>query len=94
MLTKADTVKAGEEGKWFGVLRNQTFPIAHGYYITRQPSTEERKRGMQWEEARAQEVAFLTNRDCCWNKEDKRRLGTENLVHALSKQLSVMIAKR
>ena len=93
MLTKADTVKPREEGKWFNVVRNREFPLDHGYYITRQPSTEERQDGIQWEDARAQETVFFGNESCCWSRENKDRLGTDNLIKALSKRLSRMIAQ-
>jgi hypothetical protein len=93
VLTKADTVKPGEEGKWFSVIRNQEFPLDHGYYITRQPSTKERQDGIRREQATAQETAFFSSESCFWSKESKNRLGTENLAQALSKRLSRMIGQ-
>ena len=86
-------MKSREEGQWFSVFRNQEFPINHGYYITRQPSTEERQDGIEWEQARTQETAFFKDPKCCWIKEDNSRLGVEKLVQALSRRLSIMIAK-
>jgi hypothetical protein len=87
-------VKEGEEAKWFAVFRNQTFPIEHKYYITRLPETVQRQRGMTWEQGRVQEKDFFGRNTCIWKNEAKDRQGTDKLVLALSKRLSIMINKR
>lgn len=34
VLTKADTVEAGEENGWISVLRNEKNPLRHGYFVS------------------------------------------------------------
>jgi hypothetical protein len=61
--------------------------------MTRQPSTEEREENMTWEEGRVQERLFFESQ-WPWCEEEKTKLGTDNLIMALSEVLSRMIAKR
>lgn len=98
VLTKADWVKEGEEQQWLDVLRNDPkahFPIEHGYYMTLRPSTDQRKQNMSWDYAQAQELEFFKSKEpWCLQESLKTRLGTNNLIPALCKLLSGMIADR
>ena len=100
-----DLIQKGEEGPWPAVFHNETIPLKYGYYIAKQPETEERKDGMIWQTARAKEKEFFNKFVASWpkRKEWKQwrdvkgwedRLGTENLSKALSTVLSRMIANR
>jgi hypothetical protein len=55
-------------------------------------TTEQRAKGITWMNGRLQEHAFFDKKP--WCDLDKSRLGTQNLVLALSSQLSKMILER
>jgi hypothetical protein len=96
-LTKADLVPAGELGQWMKILQNDSkgeHHLLHGYYVTRQLSTEEREKGII-ERGEAKEIErnfFLA--DSVWRGVDQNRLGTWNLANALSGHLTNMIRER
>jgi len=46
VLTKADLVPNGEHDQWLQIVRNNgEHRLTHGYYLTRQLTTEQRKAG-------------------------------------------------
>jgi len=87
-------VQPREHKKWIPVLRGLEHKIKHGYYITRQRSTEQVQEGKSWEDGRIQERGYFASRVGPWHNEDKERLGTEKLVAALSQMLEGMISER
>jgi hypothetical protein len=48
-----------EEDQWLDILRNGKFPIEHGYYMTKQLSTKDRKKNMTWEEGAGTRTRIL-----------------------------------
>jgi len=68
--------------------------LKHGYYVTRQLSTEQVQEGKSWEDGRDQERAFFSDKNRPWGTEDPERLGTEKLVTAVSRMLENMISER
>jgi hypothetical protein len=62
--------------------------------MTSQPSTEQVRAGMSWEEGRVQESKYFSCMKGPWHNENKERLGTKNLVAALSKELEKMMLER
>ena len=93
VLTKPDRVDKHDEKNWIKMLRNESYKTAYGYYVTMHMTTEQLRQNMPWEKARAKEQEFLET-EAPWCHEDKSRLGTEQLVKALSSRLSHMIEKR
>jgi hypothetical protein len=61
--------------------------------MTKQPSTKDRGEKLTWKDGRDQEEEFF-KWQTPWCNEEKRKLGTHNLMLALSEVLSGMIAKR
>jgi hypothetical protein len=94
VLTKADTVLPREHGPWIKILRGFQHKIKHGYYMTSQLSTEQVQQGKSWEDGRVQEPKYFASKTGPWRDEDPKRLGTENLVAALSKELKKMMSER
>ena len=66
VLTKADTVQPGEYEPWIKILRNLEHKIRYGYYMTRQLTTDQVKRGMTWEEGRTQEREYFVSKNHPW----------------------------
>jgi Dynamin central region len=94
VLTKVDRIGDGEHEDWIDLLQDRTERLTHGYYATCQPSTAKRTEGeVTWKEARKMESAFFTTPEL-WSSVNKSRLGTSNLMLALSLQLTKMIQKR
>jgi len=96
VLTKADilALRSDEEQElWRKIVQNRTYPLKHGYYVTRLCNSDELKNDLSWEEIRRKERDFFSSRGA-WSSVPKTRLGTENLTEALSALLENMIAKR
>lgn len=90
---KADCMKAGEEQQWPDVLRNKTFTLEYGYYMTLGIATDERKKGIDHEAGRQSERDFFEEKKL-WNNEFKERSGTDKLIDTLIEILSSMIKAR
>jgi hypothetical protein len=93
VLTKADTLEKSTEGVWLEIINGIAHPATYGYYVTRLMSPHERARNMSWGRSRRREDRFFQKR--LWRGvQENERLGTENLVAALSSQLTKMISAR
>ncbi|KAF9516697.1 hypothetical protein BS47DRAFT_1371660 [Hydnum rufescens UP504] len=93
VLTKPDTLQAGEEKIWKEILEGRRHRLAHGYYITKQPSPMELQANVQHKEARRIESDFFKHHET-WSRCDsstKSRMGTAKLGQSLSKLLSERI---
>ncbi|TID20701.1 dynamin family protein [Venturia nashicola] len=93
VLTKPDRFQSDDrvEG-WLEVLRGEAFAKGHGYFVVKQPSQQELKKGVTHTEARAQEADFFASE--VWTSrfsgfED--RLGTSKLQEVLSEKLASLI---
>ncbi|KAG8941757.1 hypothetical protein FRC03_003997 [Tulasnella sp. 419] len=93
VLTKPDTLLAGEYGPWLEVLQNRRHSLRHGYYMTKHPSTDELSKKLSFEEARTREKDYFEDPTNPWWENDatRKRLGTRNLTASLSKLLSSLI---
>ena len=86
----------GDEDNWINFIRNEVETLNHGWFCVKQPDSQQLKRGVTWEEARANEAQFFAD----WVDKHPSlgdmtcQLGTENLVNRLSDILSELIAKR
>jgi hypothetical protein len=61
--------------------------------MTKHPSTKDRGEKLTWKEGRDLEEEFFKS-TMPWCNEEKKKLGTHNLMMALTDVLSGMIAKR
>jgi hypothetical protein len=85
----ADKASAVATKHWIEKFCSERTIIPNGYYVTRLPSSEQ---NMTVGESQIQEQRFFDKDP--WRLEDKDRLGTENLVLAVSERLSRMITTR
>lgn len=86
LLTKPDIVQAGEELRVMDVALNRVTTLLHGWFVVRNRSTEEAKRGdVTAEHRRRTERNFFKTTP--WNKLDKSRVGIESLEQYLRNML-------
>lgn len=96
VLTKPDRIPLGEESSWLAFIRNEKEPLENNWYCVKQPSSNDIKLGITWEEARAKEREFFSM-TYPWSELDamyQKYLKTVNLVDRLSAILSDLISKR
>ena len=86
LLTKPDIVQAGEELRVMDVALNRVTTLLHGWFVVRNRSTEEAKRGdVTAEQRRRIERNFF--KTAPWDKLDKSRVGIESLEQYLRNML-------
>ncbi|OCH96157.1 hypothetical protein OBBRIDRAFT_719052 [Obba rivulosa] len=93
VITKPDTLPAGSTGsrrEWLEIFEGRSHQLKHGYYCTRQPDDDVRAQGQSEAEALAAEEAFFATSPIWSNTAQRNRLGTRNLVSALSEVLARM----
>ncbi|KAF8143506.1 P-loop containing nucleoside triphosphate hydrolase protein, partial [Mycena galopus ATCC 62051] len=96
VLTKPDRIPQGDEESWLPLIRNEQETLENNWYCVKQPSSQDLKQGITWEEARARENDFFTHTPP-WSKLDpiyQKYLRTTNLIDRLSSILSDLISKR
>ncbi|KAJ6565738.1 P-loop containing nucleoside triphosphate hydrolase protein [Mycena sp. CBHHK59/15] len=96
VLTKPDRIPRGDEGNWLPLIRNEQEVLENNWYCVKQPSSQDLKLGITWEEARARENDFFSLTPP-WSELDpmyQKYLRTSNLVDRLSSILSDLISKR
>ncbi|KAJ6564726.1 P-loop containing nucleoside triphosphate hydrolase protein [Mycena capillaripes] len=96
VLTKPDRIPRGDEESWLPLIRNEQEALENNWYCVKQPSSQDLKQGITWEEARARENDFFTITSP-WSELDpmyQKYLRTSNLVDRLSSILSDLISKR
>ncbi|KAJ7036791.1 P-loop containing nucleoside triphosphate hydrolase protein [Mycena alexandri] len=96
VLTKPDRIPRGDEESWLPLIRNEQETLKNNWYCVKQPSSQDLKQGMTWEEARAREHEFFSLTPP-WSELDpmyQKYLRTSNLVDRLSSILSELISKR
>lgn len=95
-LTKPDTVEKGDFHQWAAILRGQTHPVKHGYFVTKQPSQSSLDLGIDGTQARIEEENFFRN-ESPWKDEYRdlsNRFGTNNLANFLSRELGRLIREQ
>ncbi|KAJ7775530.1 P-loop containing nucleoside triphosphate hydrolase protein [Mycena metata] len=96
VLTKPDRIPHGDEESWLPLIRNEQETLENNWYCVKQPSSQDLKQGMTWEEARTREHEFFSLTPP-WSELDpmyQKYLRTSNLVDRLSSILSDLISKR
>ncbi|KAK7017181.1 P-loop containing nucleoside triphosphate hydrolase protein [Favolaschia claudopus] len=96
VLTKPDRIPRGDEESWLPLIRNEQEALENNWYCVKQPSSQDIKQGITWEEARARENDFFALTPP-WSELDplyQKYLRTINLVDRLSSILSDLISKR
>ncbi|KAJ7288890.1 P-loop containing nucleoside triphosphate hydrolase protein [Mycena rebaudengoi] len=96
VLTKPDRIPSGDEESWLPLIRNEQEVLANNWYCVKQPSSQDLKQGMTWEQARARENDFFSITPP-WSELDsmyQKYLRTSNLIDRLSSILSDLISKR
>jgi hypothetical protein len=94
VLTKADLVPNREHDQWLQILRNNgDHRLTHGYYVTRQLTTEQRQaKYTTLDETGESEDKYFENHQV-WSRVNSSLRGTSNLTNALSRHLAIMIQK-
>ncbi|TFK21928.1 hypothetical protein FA15DRAFT_597001 [Coprinopsis marcescibilis] len=96
VLTKPDRIPTGEEYNWLPFIRNEREALEHNWYCVKQPSSNDIKNNVTWEEARQRENDFFSS-TAPWSELEsyyQKHLRTSNLVDRLSSVLSDLISKR
>lgn len=96
VLTKPDRIPIGEEASWLPFIRNEKESLENGWFCVKQPSSNELKQGLTWDDARAMENQYFSS-TAHWAELEgiyQCYLRTSNLVKRLSAVLSDLIAKR
>ena len=85
VLTKPDMLTDGDVGQFARVLRNEKFPLGHGYYVVLNNTRDD----ISSTEARDNEQAFFDNTPCFSNAlaDCVGRFGTSRLQHQASRIL-------
>ena len=95
VLTKPDRYTAPDRvAHWNEVLSGKSYKFGYGYYVARQPSSQEIAMGITHAQAREAESAFFESEQ--WKSRFhgfNERLGTRKLQIALSEMLSRLILK-
>ncbi|KDR69881.1 hypothetical protein GALMADRAFT_128490 [Galerina marginata CBS 339.88] len=96
VLTKPDRIPTGEESNWLPFIRGEKEPLENGWFSVKQPSSNDLKSKMTWDQARQKENEFFTSNPpwCELDAGYQKYLRTPNLVDRLSSILSDLISKR
>jgi ribosome biogenesis GTPase A len=95
VLTKADLVPNKEHDQWLQILRNSgEHRLIHGYYVTRQLTTEQREEGFTTLDETGESEDKYFERHPVWCRVNASLRGTSNLTNALSRHLAIMIQDR
>ncbi|KAG0146883.1 hypothetical protein CROQUDRAFT_656895 [Cronartium quercuum f. sp. fusiforme G11] len=94
VLTKPDTLQAGEEEIWLQIIKGEKLQhrLLNGYYVTRLPGPVESESSLTAQETRKLEENFFCQDP--WNNlpsEIRGRLGVPNLIQTLSNRLLELI---
>jgi len=95
-LTKPDRIPTGEETNWLPFIRNEKEPLVNNWFCVKQPSSNDLKSNLTWDQARKREDTFFSS-TAPWSELDsvyQKYLRTGNLVDRLSSILSDLISKR
>ncbi|KAJ7767691.1 P-loop containing nucleoside triphosphate hydrolase protein [Mycena metata] len=92
VLTKVDRIVEDMRPAWLETFHNKTRKLDNGWFAVKLPAGGD----IPWEEARTQEREFFRDNEP-WksiNREDRNRLGSEQLTQYISKLLSNLVAAR
>lgn len=91
VLTKPDTLQEREEGRWLDIMEGRLHQLAHGYYMTKQPTPADLDKGISHSEAReAEKIFFETNP--IWSRchsQTRSKMG----MHKLGIDLSILLSQ-
>ncbi|KAI5784408.1 dynamin [Pyronema domesticum] len=85
LLTKPDAVQIGDEQTVIDVARNRVINLTHGWYVVRNRSTDEVRKGVTAEGRLKNEKAFFATAP--WNTLEKSRVGIPALERRLRQLL-------
>lgn len=96
VLTKADTVQRGEHASCLELVEGRRHQLAYGFFVTKQPGTEDLAKNLTFQKARSAEAKFFDRVEPWMNLAPhvKRQLGTRHLVAFLSDRLGNYIAEK
>ncbi|KAF8152891.1 P-loop containing nucleoside triphosphate hydrolase protein [Pholiota molesta] len=96
VLTKPDRIPRGEENLWLPFIRDERERLENNWFCVKQPSSNERKSNMTWDQARQAENDFFSTTAPWSSLEDtyQQYLRTSNLVERLSDVLYDLIEAR
>ncbi|KAJ6490482.1 hypothetical protein DFH09DRAFT_1338713 [Mycena vulgaris] len=60
VLTKPDRIPRGDEENWLPLIRNEQESLENNWCCAKQPSSQDLKQGITWEEARTCENNFFS----------------------------------
>jgi hypothetical protein len=92
VLTKVDRIVEDMRPAWLETFNNKTRKLDNGWFAVKLPAGGD----IPWEEARKQEREFFRDNEP-WKsirREDRNRLGSEQLTQYISKLLSNLVAAR
>ncbi|PWN34203.1 uncharacterized protein FA14DRAFT_173905 [Meira miltonrushii] len=93
VLTKPDIVQQDDLSEWTKVVEGKKFPLLHGYYVLKNPSSAQlKKEGYSHKNARDDEKGYFKKEP--WhslNAGTKQRLGSKQLGKQLEKLLEKLI---
>jgi hypothetical protein len=81
LLTKPDAVQAGDEGRVMDVARNKVTTLTHGWFVVRNRSTDEVRKGVTAAQRVKNEKAFFQTEP--WRGLDRNRVGIASLERFL-----------
>ncbi|KAJ7877170.1 P-loop containing nucleoside triphosphate hydrolase protein [Mycena leptocephala] len=61
VLTKPDRIPRGDEENWLPLIRNEQESLENNWYCVKQPTSQDIRQGISWEEARARENDFFSS---------------------------------
>ncbi|KAL5513678.1 hypothetical protein ACEPAH_4077 [Sanghuangporus vaninii] len=95
VLTKPDTLQAGEHDAWLDILAGRKHPLTHGYYVAKLASAAELQAGITYDDNRNREMRFFASESpwCDQVSSIRQRMGVPNLTARLSVLLSQLIEK-
>jgi hypothetical protein len=96
VLTKPDMMPIGDFEQWEQILRGQAHKVAHGWFVTKQPSQDSLTKGVSHAKARELEKTFFDT-TLPWNelfRTMRPRFGTHALQAFLSEQLGGLLKRK
>ncbi|KAI5805779.1 P-loop containing nucleoside triphosphate hydrolase protein [Geopyxis carbonaria] len=91
LLTKPDALQAGDEDRILQVARNRVTELTHGWFLVRNRSTEEVRKGVNLAQRLQNEKRFFASPP--WNGLDRSRVGIKSLEKFLRTLLFQQIRK-
>ncbi|KAG8920245.1 hypothetical protein FRC02_001037 [Tulasnella sp. 418] len=96
VLTKVDRIEGGTSTKWEQMLKNEETSLKHGWFAVKQPTPNQLRSRISWEDARRSEKDFfqITHPWSSLDPKYQKCMGSDNLSEHLSLTLSEMTARK